>query len=155
MKLGKDVQKTSVCETEKDLGVTFDKDLSFDPHIDRVVNKANQMIGIIKRTFSYLDKDTFLKLYKAFVRPHLEYANVIWNPYLKRQSEKIEQVQRRATRLLKECKEMSYEERLGYLNLHSLKGRRVRGDLIQVYKIMNGVDKLNIVFFSPFLSLTN
>ena len=130
MKLGKDVQKISVCETEKDLGVTFDKDLSFDPHIDRVVKKANQMIGIIKRTFSYLDRDTFLKLYKAFVRPHLEYANVIWNPYLKRQSEKIEEVQRRATRLLKECKEMKYKERLDYLNLHSLKGRRVRGDLL-------------------------
>ena len=42
MKLGNDVQKISVRETERDLGVTFDKDLSFDPHIDRVLNKANQ-----------------------------------------------------------------------------------------------------------------
>ena len=65
------------CEEEKDLGVIFDEDLSFDTHIQKSINKANHMIGLIKRTFSYLNKDTFLKLYKAIVRPHLEYGNVI------------------------------------------------------------------------------
>ena len=88
------------CEDEKDRGVIFDKDLSFDTHIQKCINKANQMIGLIKRTFSYLNKDTFLKLYKAMVRPHLEYGNVIWYPRLKRQSIAIERVQRRATKLL-------------------------------------------------------
>ena len=150
MKIGNDVQKISVCETEKDLGVTFDSELSFDLHIKRVTNKANQMIGIIKRTFLYMNKHTFLMLYKAFVRPHLEYASVVWNPYLIRQSKMIENVQRRATRLLTECKNMSYEERLKFLQLHSLKGRRVRGDLIQVYKIVNGMDKLSVETFFSF-----
>ena len=74
------------CEEEKDLHVIFDKDLSFDTHIQKNINKANQMIGLIKRTFSYLNKDTFFKLYKAMARPHLEYGNVIWYPRLKRQS---------------------------------------------------------------------
>lgn len=138
------IEKLNECEEEKDLGVTFDAQLSFDPHIHRVVNKANQMIGIIRRTFSFLDKNTFLKLYKAFVRPHVEYANVVWSPYLKRQSQTIERVQRRATKLLKECCEKSYGERLRYLNLHSLKGRRTRGDLIQTYKIINGVDGVDM-----------
>ena len=95
------------------------------------------MIGLIKRTFSYLNKDTFFKLYKAMVRPHLEYGNVIWYPHLKRQSIAIERVQRRATSLLHECTHMSYTDRLNYLHLHSLKGRRMRGDLIEVYKIFH------------------
>ena len=101
------------------------------------------MLGIIKRTFSYLNKDTFVKLSKSLVRPHLEYANVIWSPFLKRQSIYVENVQRRATRLLKCCKDLSYCERLKLLRLHSLKGRRVRGDLIQLYKIYNGIDDIS------------
>jgi hypothetical protein len=139
MKLGDSNIDLKKCEEEKDLGVTFDRNLSFDPHIQNSINKANKMIGVIKRTFLYLDRDTFIKLYKALVRPHVEYGNVVWHPYLKRQSIAIERVQRRATKLLKECRGMSYSERLKYLNLHSLKGRRTRGDLIETYKIFNGL----------------
>jgi hypothetical protein len=154
MKIKDDVQKLNVCHEEKDVGVTFDCQLSFDPHIQRVVSKANQMLGLIKRSFTYLDKDTFLKLYKAFVRPHLEYANVIWYPFLKRQSLQIEAVQRRATKLLNECKDMSYNDRLNYLKLHSLKGRRIRGDLIQMYKMFHGIDEVDLHDFFSF-SQTN
>ena len=142
-----DVIGITSCNAEKDLGVMFDTSLSFDAHIHNVVNRANQMLGIIKRCFSFLNRDIFLKLYKAFVRPHLEYANVIWNPYLKRQSIMIERVQRRATKLLFECRNMSYRERLQYLNLHSLKGRRLRGDLIQTFKIFNQIDDLDMKNF--------
>ena len=67
------------------------------------------------------------------------YANCIWYPYLKRQSISIEKNQRRATRILSDCSGMSYGERLKFLNLHSLKGRRIRGDLILAYKIFNGI----------------
>jgi len=135
MKLNQTVKQINVCMEKKDLGVTFDIDLSFDKHIHNCVNKANRMMGLIKRTFSHMDKDTFCMLYKALVRPHLEYANVVWYPRLKRQSIAIEKVQRRATKLLKECKSMPYNERLKYLGIHSLYGRRIRGDLIQTYKI--------------------
>ena len=130
------------CREEKDLGVTFDRTMLFDSHIQKSINKANQMIGLIKRTFCYLTSDIFVKLYKALVRPHLEYGNIIWYPHLKRQSSAIEKVQRRATRLLRECRGMSYTERLRYLNLHSLKGRRIRGDLIETYKLYNGLTDL-------------
>jgi len=125
------------CTEEKDLGVTFDTLLTFDSHIENIISKANQMLGLIKRTFSYLNKDIFTKLYKSLVRPHLEYGNAIWHPFLKRQSIVIEKVQRRATKLLRECHSMSYSQRLTYLELFSLKGRRVRGDLIETYKIFN------------------
>jgi len=140
MKVNGEDKQILISEEERDLGVTFDKSLSFDPHIQNSINKANKMIGIIKRTFSYLDKDIFGKLYKAMVRPYLEYANTVWYPALKRQSIIIEKVQRRATKLVKDCYCMSYEERLKYLGLHSLYGRRVRGDLIQTYRMYNGID---------------
>ena len=132
-----DEQKINTCDEEKDLGITCNKMLSFDLRIQNVTNKAKQMIGLIKRTFTYLNKVMFIKMCKAQVRSQSEYVNIIWYPYLKRQSVAVEQVHRRATRLLEECKEMSYEERLKYLKLHSLKGRRLGGDLIETYKIFN------------------
>ena len=55
----------------------------------------------------------------------------------------IERVQRRATKLVPECKEMNYENRLRYLKIFSLKGRRLRGDLIQMYEILQGLDEVN------------
>ena len=68
----------------------------------------------------------------------------------------IEQVQRRATKLIKGCKDMSYAERLKFLNLHSLKGRRLRGDLIQMYKIFHGLDDIDmkVLFKSAPISFT-
>jgi len=91
-----------------------------------------------------------LSLYKALVRPHLEYANCIWCPFLKRQSVAIERVQRRATKLFKDIKDLSYKERLVQLGLPSLKYRRVRGDLIQLYKIINNVDDISFDKFFTF-----
>ena len=108
------------------------------------VKKTNTVLGIIKRAFSHLDKFSFIKLYKALVRPILEYGNVIWAPQFKRQSEEIEKVQRRATKILKGMKDKPYEERLRSLNLPSLKYRRFRGDLIQTYKILNEIDDLRV-----------
>ena len=69
---------------------------------------------------------------------------MIWNPYLKRQSVAVEQVHRRATRLVEECKEMSYTERLKCLKLHSLKGRRLRGEFIETYRIFNNLEGIEL-----------
>ena len=143
MKLGDSHINLTKCDNEKDLGVTFDKLLTFDVHISNAINKGNKMLGLVKRSFSFLDQSTFLMLYKALIRPHLEYGNLIWHPYLKRQSAAIEKVQRRATKILPNLKDKEYEQRLKSLNLPSLKARRIRGDLIQAYKIFNDVDDLD------------
>ena len=79
-KLNDDEQKINTCDEEKDLGITCNKMLSFDLRIQNVTNKAKQMIGLIKRTFNYLNKGMFTKRYKALVRPHLEYDNLTWYP---------------------------------------------------------------------------
>ena len=112
--------------------------LKFDEHIDEKVNKAYQMLGIIKRNFIHLTPDSFVILYKALVRSHLEYAVAVWNPHYQFLIEKLEKVQKRATKLVLTVKSLNYEERLRKLNLPTLKFRRIRGDMIQVYKIFNG-----------------
>ena len=96
--------------SEKGLGVTFKSTLRFNKHILNCVNKANRMLGLIKRSFSFMDKEMFLPLYKALIRSHLEYAMVVWSPFLKKNIFLIENVQRRTTKIVKSIRNLSYEE---------------------------------------------
>jgi hypothetical protein len=146
---GKQIPVEKVTQ-EKDLGVIFDPELKFRHHINSVVNKANKISGLIKRTFDYLDQETIVRLYKTLVRPHLEYANAVWNPYHKKDIDKLEGVQRRTTKLVKELKDLPYADRLRALDLPTLVYRRKRGDMIQVFKIMNGIDIIDkSLLFTP------
>ena len=129
---------------EKDLGVTFCETLKFDKHILNCVNKTNKTLGIVKRSFTYMDKNMFMQLYKALIRPHIEYATVVWNPYLKKNIFLIENVQRRATKLVSGICHLSYEERLRNLGLPTLNYRRCRTDMIQVYKILNKIESIPV-----------
>jgi hypothetical protein len=87
-------------ESEKDIGVTIRRNLTFEKHIQTQINKANQILGLMRRAFSHLDNRTFSLLFKALVRPHLKYASSAWSPYKKKDINSIENVQRRATRML-------------------------------------------------------
>jgi hypothetical protein len=137
----KNLLKITKCEV--DIGVTFADNLNFDKHINNVIKKANQITGLIKRTFAYMDIDIFKKLYKSTIRPHLEYANVIWHPVFKRQLKNLENVQRRATKIVPEVTNLPYCDRLKRLDLPSLQYRQLRGDLIQTYKIIHNMDNIN------------
>ncbi len=128
---------------EKDLGVTVDNSLSFEQHCESATNKANRVLGVIRRSFKYIDKEVMLTLYKSLVRPHLEYGNTIWHPKLKRVIKSLEAVQRRATRMIPEIAQLTYPERLQQLKLPSLVYRRNRGDMLQVYKILHHEYDLN------------
>jgi len=149
-----DVIPLTNVDSERDLGVIFDSNLSFDLHINDCIARANRMMGIIFRSFVFMDSIMFLSLYKSLVRSILEYGNVIWSPLHKRQSICIENVQRRATRLLNHINDMSYDERLKYLNLPSLKYRRLRGDLIQMYKLVHKIDDFESLDFFTFSNIT-
>ena len=109
------------------------------------IKKAYQVIGIIGRNFKELDVESFILLYKSLVRSHLEYANSVWNPYKIYLIQDLEKVQRRATKLVKGIRKLSYKERLMRLNLPILKFRRLRGDMIEVYKILSGKYDAQIV----------
>ena len=122
---------------EKDVGVTFDENLIFECHVAEKVKKANSMWGMLRRTFKYMSSSIFVPLYKSMVRSHLDYASSVWSPYTMKHVEMIG-VQRRATKQLTGLSEMSYQERLQYLKLPTLAYRRMRGDMIQVYKMISG-----------------
>jgi hypothetical protein len=127
---------------EKDLGVVISEDMKAEKNVARNVKKADKILGMIRRTFSYMDKDMLQQLIKVFIRPHLEYAQQAWSPYLKKDISLLESVQRRATKLLSNIAPLPYEERLKFLNLYSIEDRLKRGDMILMYRIMT--EDLNI-----------
>ena len=139
---GKD---TTLGETtnERDLGLQIDRELKFDQQVEMVANKANKMLGLIRRSFTYLDEPTIKTLYTSLVRHILEYGNVTWAPTLKRDQQMIENIQRRTTKLVSELKNLEYGDRLKTLKLPSLYYRRATGDMIETYKYLHGFYKFD------------
>ena len=136
-------------EYEKDLGVLIDKSLSPSRQCAKAVNSANKVLGIINRTYDCKSSSNIIRLYKSLVRPHLEYCCQAWRPYLQKDIDNIEKVQRRATKLIPELSTLSYEQRLERTGLVSLEMRRLRADLIEVFKIVKGLEKVDqSVFFN-------
>ena len=146
---GQVMQEVSV---ERDLGVYIDSSLQPSKQCVEAAKRGNRILGMIKRNFSFLKQDIVVRLYKQLVRPHLKYAVQAWNPYFSKDKDVLEKVQRRATRLISSLKGVPYDSRLRLLNLTSLELRRLRGDLIQVYKIVHGFVNLS---FSDFFRFAN
>ena len=109
-----------------------------------MVAKAKSRIGLIKRSFMHLNINNFKLLYKSLVRPILEYCSSIWYPQLKYLECEIEKVQKRATKLVSTIKNLEYPERLKKLNLTTLKYRRKRTDILQVFRLFHGIDNIDI-----------
>ena len=130
-------------DREKDLGIVVSQDLKTHVQCLEARNKANRMLGIINRNVSYKSKDVITKLYNSYVRPHLEYCIQAWRPYHRGDIDMLEKVQRRATKLIPSLRRLSYEDRLRELNMFSFERRCERGDMIEVYKIFNGLDDVN------------
>ncbi|KAJ8030155.1 hypothetical protein HOLleu_26483 [Holothuria leucospilota] len=100
-----------------------------------------------------MDRTTFRLLYTSLVHPHVEYANQVWNPKLRKHIDLIGNVQRRATKLVPGIEDFSYKERLELLNLPTLSYRRLRaGDMIEVYKIVSGKYDEAVSQFLPMLT---
>ena len=133
------ILKRSNCE--KDIGVHIDTELNFHEHINKAVNKANRIMGITRKTFACLRNSTFLPIFKGLVRPLLEYGAPVWSPHHADLKRKVERVQRSATKRLPGMYDLHYNERLRKLKLPTLAYRRIRGDMIQVFKLTVPIKK--------------
>ena len=143
-------RKINTSNSVKDLGITLSRDLKFSQHCSEAAKKANRMLGFIKRNFTFMSSDIIIPLYKSLVRPHLEYSVQFWAPHFSKDIAKLETVQRRATKLIPSIRNKPYEDRLKHLDLYSLTKRRLRGKLIQCFKIVKGFDNVNMDNFFTF-----
>ena len=127
-------------ESEKDVGVMIHQSLKPSLQCTRAAERANQVLGQLSRAVSYRDKQTFMKLYKVYVRPHLEYAVASWSPWLQSDKEMLEKVQRRAVNMVSNFQARNYQDKLLEAGMTTLEQRRERGDLIHMFRIMTGKD---------------
>ena len=139
-------------DQERDLGVVLHKNGKKTEQCIIAANKANKILGMIKRNIKYKSKSIMINLYKALVRPRLEYCIQAWNPNLEKDIKLLERVQRRATKMIEGFGNMCYDKRLEETKLTRLMDRRIRGDLIETFKIIKGIDKVD---YTKFFTLAN
>ena len=133
---------------ENDLGVLINPALSCSKHCARAAKRATCILGQIKRTFTYKSATVVKKLYTSLVRPRLEYCTQACRPWLQQDVNLLESVQRRMTRLIPGwADKYTYEQRLRKLHLTTLETRRLRADLIEVFKMINQMDNVNLSDF--------
>ena len=109
---------------------TTSADMKVSEQCRIAASKGNQIIGLIRRIITYKEKKLIIPLYKAIVRPHLEYCIQAWRPYCKKDINMLERIQRRATKLIPELRDLSYEEFLKECGLTTLETRWLREDQI-------------------------
>jgi hypothetical protein len=108
------------------------------------------LYGQLARAFHYRDRNTFVRLYTMYVRPHLEFSSVAWSPWKQADIECLERVQKRAVGMVSGLAGHSYEDRLAELGMVTLKERRHQQDMLQTYKILKGVDAVETsTWFTP------
>ena len=129
-------------ESEKDLGLVVSNTFKWDEQIKSSIAKANKTIAWVSRNIICKDKGVMLLIYKSLIRPHLEYAVQCWAPSPRFGNWgiilELEKVQRKFTRLINDIGTLTYGERLKSLTLTTLAERRMRGDLIEAFKIIRG-----------------
>ena len=125
----------------KYLGVTINKKLSWNNHIDNTCKKANASLAFLRRNLQISQHHIKERAYTTLVRPQLEYAASVWDPYTKQKQKQIEMVQRRAARFVYRnySREASVTAMIEKLKWRSLMQRRADIRLIMLYKCLNGL----------------
>lgn len=127
----------------KYLGLRLTSTLCWSDHINDICCKAKKMVGLLYRRFyKNADSQSLFQLYLALVRPHTEYASQVWNPYLQRDIQQLERIQRFALRMCAKQWDLGYDDLLNFFNVPSLVDRRKYLSLCTMYKIVH-----NLVYF--------
>jgi ribonucleases P/MRP protein subunit RPP40 len=124
---------------ERDLGVIVTNNLKSAGHCQSACQKANRVLGMIRRTISYKTPEILLPLYKSLVRPLVEYCVPAWSPHYNKDKILLERIQHRFTRIIPGFSRLDYTARLDKLNLWTLEERRNRADLIELFKMFKGL----------------
>lgn len=128
-------------DSAKYLGVTIEQKLSWNEHIGNVVKKANSSTAFLRRNLQIPQAHIKANAYKTLVRPQVEYASVVWDPFTQANIDKIEMVQRRAARYVQNnySRDASVSDMISKLGWRSLLQRRADNRLFMLYKIVNGI----------------
>ena len=126
-------------QEERDLGVIIRSDLKSSSQCTKSAATARRVIGMVRRTFRHLDIEDFSVIYKTYIRPHLEYCIQASTPHLLKDIKVLERVQKAATHLVPKLMKYTYPVILQKLGITSLKDRRERGDMIEVYKLLQPI----------------
>ena len=137
-------------KVQKDLGVLISNDLKVAAQCQESVNKANKILGVIKRSVMHKSVEVVSLLYKAYVLPCLEYCMQAWSPYIRKDVEKLERVQRRASKIIPSIRQLNYIDRLRKMKLQTLETRAMRADMILVFRIIKEADEDTISKFFEF-----
>ena len=120
----------------KDLGIFMSADCSFDYHIASLYKRCSSLAGWILRTFCTRNSHTMLTLYKSLVLSRLDNGSQLWSPFLQKDIDVIERIQRSFTKHISGMHEMPYKDRLSKLKMYSLQRRRERYIIIYIWKIV-------------------
>jgi hypothetical protein len=136
-----------------DLGVTVSHGLSWGDHINSIITKCNQTMGMVKRSVGFRAPSSLkAKLFQSLVRSKLEYASVVWSPHLHSDIKSLETIQRSATRYIMNYPDMSYSERCAALQLLPLSFRREISDLLFMFKCANNLVNISLESYVSFVS---
>lgn len=132
--------------SSKYLGLDLSTDLNYNTHISRITSNANKTLGFIKRNINTKNEKVKQLAYKSLVRPQLEYASTVWSPYTQSNIQKIEMVQRRAIRWVKQdysplSSVTAMQKDLGW---RSLEHRRLDFRLIMFFKIYHNLVAISL-----------
>ena len=130
-------------DSAKDLGIIVSNSLNWHDQCNAVVNKANMKSSLIFKGFYNNAPSFLLNLYHTFVLPNLEYCSPVWSPPHLQDIDAIERVQSSFTKRLPGTAGLSYKDRLQKFDLEPLELRRLKADLIVLYKILNGLIDIN------------
>jgi hypothetical protein len=131
-------------DEERDIGVVISKSLKPASQCNIAAGRATTVLNQIKRNFHYRDRHTFVRLYKQYVRPHLEFAGPAWAPWLKGDIEVLEKVQEKAVKMVSGLKSKEYADRCAELGLETLEQRRQNQDMGLVYKLLSSEEENNL-----------
>jgi hypothetical protein len=137
-------ERLAEVKEERDIGVEVHQSLKPSKQCAKAAATARMVLGQVTRSFHYRDRSTFVKLYKTYIRPHLEFCTPAWSPWSITDIKTLERVQEKFVNMVSGLTGTTYDEKLAELHLDRLECRRQQFDIAMVHKIVHGHGDLDM-----------